>query len=620
MIGSELKEFVIRKILPQVEKPAQYLGGEWNMIRKPARDLAGRLCLAFPELYPIGMSNHGLQVLYAVVNQIPDWACERAFTPAPDMEKLLRQANLPLYSLETFTPLCQFDIVGFSLQHELNYTNVLTMLELGKIPLRSADRALKDPLVIAGGPCTVNPEPMADFIDLFVIGDGEEILPQLCRTWLAVRNRSRSREEALRQLAEQFPNCYVPTCYEVEIAADGRALPPRPRYPGLPAVISPAIVRDLEAIPLPTRPIVPNIECVQDRITVEIMRGCPWRCRFCQSTVLKRPLRYRKVDTIVCAVLETYRNTGYNEVSLLSLSTSDYPHFEELYRRLKEVLGPLRVSISVPSLRINEQLKLLGELLDTDRHSGLTLAPEAARDDMRQLIGKQITNEDLIAGCRRAFERGFDRIKLYFMCGFPGERPSDLEGIIELAETISRLRQELVGKPATVVANVSNLVPKPHTPFQWYGMARREYFLEAHRLLVRRKHLRSVELKYHDLETSLLEGLLSRGDRRLGRAIEIAWRNGARLDNWSEHFRPEIWWDACRQAGIDVELLLHEPYPLGRPLPWDHITIRQGKAYLESEFLRAQQAQTCLLAPPSAPPGELGSPPSEPHSQKAHQA
>jgi radical SAM family uncharacterized protein len=597
MHGDELKRTLVRKILPHVERPGQYLGGEWNMVRKAARDLRGRFCLAYPDVYSIGMSNHGLQVLYAAVNRMPDWACERAFTPWPDMEALLRRENLPLYSLETFTPLAEFDVVGFSLQHELTYTNVLTMLDLGGIPLRSVDRTLRDPLVIAGGPCTVNPEPMADFIDLFVVGDGEEVLPALCRAWLEARQSAADRAEALRHLAEQFPHCYVPTCYEVEIAADGRALPARPRFAGIPEVIHPAVVADLEAIPLPTKPVVPYLECVQDRIAVEIMRGCPWRCRFCQSTTLKRPLRWRKVETIVQAVLETYRNTGYNEVSLLSLSTSDYPYFEELYCRLKEALGPYRISISVPSLRINEQLRLVGELLDTDRHSGLTLAPETARDDMRRHIGKQISNSDLLAGCHKAFQRGFQRIKLYFICGFPGERQIDLEGILELAEQISLLRKQLTGKPATVVANVSNLVPKPHTPFQWHGMARREYFLAAHQLLRRRRRLRTVELKYHDLETSLLEGLLARGDRRLGRVVEWAWQQGARLDSWSEHFRPEIWWDACRAVGVDAELILHEPFPLERPLPWDHIAIRQGKYYLEREFLRAQEVQAALVSP-----------------------
>ncbi len=601
-MNTELKEFVIRRVLPHVEKPGQYIGGEWNRVIKPARDLVGRICLAFPDVYSIGMSNHGLQVLYSVVNNLPDWACERAFTPWPDFEKFLRQYRLPLYSLETFTPLYQFDVVGFSLQHELCYTNVLTMLDLGGIPLRTSQRELHHPLVIAGGPCTVNPEPLADFIDVFVVGDGEEVLPELCRQWVQLREQGMNRAEALIRLGAKIAGCYVPSAYKVSFGPDGRALPPQPVDGKLPPIIYPAVVRDLDAIPVPTRPVVPNIECVQDRLAIEIMRGCPWRCRFCQSSPFKRPVRWRRVETIVKAVLETYRNTGYNEVSLLSLSTSDYPHFEELYNRLSSALAPYRISISVPSLRINEQLRLVGDLLETDRHSGLTLAPEAARDSMRARIGKQITNEDLIAGCRRAFERGFDRIKLYFMCGLPGETIDDLDGIVELAEKLSRLRKLVAGKPATVVANVSNLVPKPHTPFQWLGMARREYLAIAHKHLVERRRKPSVQLKYHDLEASLLEGLLSRGDRRLGAVIEWVWRQGARLDSWTEHFRPELWWDGCRRFAIDVELLLHEPYPLERPLPWDHIALRPGRAVFQQEFLRSQFADFNSAGEPSSEP------------------
>lgn len=334
---------------------------------------------------------------------------------------------------------------------------------------------------------------------------------------------------------------------------------------------------------------MPYVECVQDRIAVEIMRGCPGKCRFCQSTTIKRPLRFRKVETILQAVLEQYRNTGYNEVSLLSLSTSDYPQFDELMRRLQETFRPLGVSVSLPSLRINEQLRFVGELMNTDRHSSLTLAPEVARDDMRRQVGKPITNEDLYAGCRRAFENGFSRVKLYFMCGLPGERETDLEGIIEMSETISRLGQEVSGRLATVVANVSNFVPKPQTPYQWNGMQRREYFRWAHDFLHRRKRLRSVQLRCHDVEASLLEGVLCRGDRRVGEAIELAWRRGARFDAWAEKLQPELWWQALSDAGIDVEQTLHLPCPAPAALPWDHIAIRQGREYLEREQQRAAE-------------------------------
>lgn len=599
MFQQELKEQLVRTILPRVQTPAQYLGGELNMVRKDHRQVAGTLCLAFPDTYALGMSHHGLQVLYSLMNARDDWACERAFTPWFDMEGLMREQRLPLYGLENFTPLHRFDVVGFTLQYEICATNILTMLDLGGIPLHGVRRTLADPLIIAGGPCAQNPEPLAPFIDVFVTGDGEPSLPRICDRWLALREEygrprrlagesgERQRAAALAHLAADFPFCYVPRFYEPEYC-DGRLIALQRTRSDVPETIEPSLLADLDGTPLPIRPIVPNVECVHDRIAIEIMRGCPWQCRFCQSTVIKRPLRFRTVETIVQAALESYRHTGFNEISILSLSSSDYPHFPQLIRRLKDVFRPLNVSVSVPSLRVNEQLRSIAELIGNDRRSSLTLAPEVARDDMREQIRKKIKNEDLYEGCRQAFRRNFESVKLYFLCGLPGERPVDLDGIVEMAETIAQIGKEERGRPAKVTASVSNFVPKAHTPYQWNAMQTREYFRWAHQYLRQQRRWGSVQIKCHDTETSLLEGVLSRGDRRVAAAIELAWRRGARLDSWRERMDAERWWTALRDVGVDADQVLHQPYQLTDKLPWDHLNIKYGRTFLEKEQERSQ--------------------------------
>lgn len=600
MINQQRLDLLERKVLAKVQTPAQYVGGERNIVVKDHRKVAGKLCLGFPDAYTIGMSHHGLQVLYSLMNRRDDWAAERVFCPWPDMEAQLREHAIPLYSLETFTALSEFDVIGLSLQYEISSPNVLTMLDLGGVPLHSEQRTMADPLVIAGGPCCQNPEPMADFFDVMILGDGEPALPVICDLWLQLRNRCRSgdggflegeagrrqREEALAEVARQLEYAYVPRFYAPEYQDDRVVALNRTRGDA-PATIAPSVIRDLDGTALPTRPIVPYVECVHDRIAIEIMRGCPHLCRFCQSTVIKRPLRIREVDTIVDAALESYRNSGFNEISILSLSSSDYPHFEPLVRRLHEVFKPLGVNISVPSLRVNEQLRSLPQLLGSERRRSMTLAPEVARDDMREQIRKKIKNEDLVEGCRVAFANGFESVKLYFMCGLPGERPVDLDGIVELAEQIATVGKETTGRYARVTASVSNFVPKAHTPYQWNGMQTREYFRWAHRYMRDQRKIRSVSIKCHDIETSLLEGVLSRGDRRTGRAIELAWQRGARMDGWTEHLDPQRWWQAIEDAGIDVVRQVHEPYALMDKLPWDHVNVKYGRAYLEKEQERA---------------------------------
>jgi radical SAM family uncharacterized protein len=588
MLNSSLKEAVTR-LLPRVKTPAQYIGGELNSVVKDHRQVRGKVCLAFPDAYTLGMSHHGLQVLYTIMNDDPQWACERAFTPWLDFEEALRRANLPLCSLETFTPLNQFDLVGFSLQYEVCYTNILTMLDLGRIPLHAKDRTLDHPLVIAGGPGAQNPEILAPFIDLFIIGDGEESLPWVMNRWMSLKVRGDlSRADMIANIVGSTTWAYAPQFYEPEYHADGTLAAMNRTRSDVPREITACtITQDFDAIPLPARPIVSHIETPHDRISLEIMRGCPWQCRFCQSTVIKRPLRVRSVETIVQAALESYRNTGYDEISLLSLSTSDYPYFEELVKRMHEVFTPLHVNVSVPSLRVNHQLRTLPNLIQGVRKSGLTLAPEVARDDMREQIRKKIKNEDLFEGCREAFKNGWQRVKLYFLCGLPGERKVDLEGIVDMAEEIARIGREVKGRFVEVTASVSNFVPKPHTPYQWNGMQTREYLRWAGQYMRQRCKIRSVKIKQHDIECSLLEGILTRGDRRVAPALEEAWRRGCRLDGWHECFQPEIWWQTFADLGIDVAWYSQRNRPMDEKLPWDHVNVKKGREYLEKEQNRS---------------------------------
>jgi radical SAM family uncharacterized protein len=451
--------------------------------------------------------------------------------------------------------------------------------------LHSKDRTLRDPLVIAGGPGAQNPEVLAPFIDLFVIGDGEESLPWVMDKWLTLKEKGgKSRADMIAEIAGSTTWAYAPMFYEPEYHADGTIAAMNRLRSDVPReVMACTITQDFDAIPLPTRPIIPFVETTHDRIAIEIMRGCPWQCRFCQSTVIKRPLRVRSVETIVQAALESYRNTGHNEISLLSLSTSDYPYFEELVKRMHEVFTPLGVNISLPSLRINHQLRSLPKLMQGIRRAGLTLAPEVARDDMRVQIRKPIQNDDLYEGCREAFKNGWRRVKLYFLCGLPGERAVDLDGIVDMAETIATISKEVLGRYVDVTASVSNFVPKPHTPYQWNGMQTREYLRWAGQYLRSRCRIHSVRIKQHDIECSLLEGVLTRGDRRVAPALEEAWRRGCRLDGWKETFKPHVWWQTFADLGIDTAWYSQRSRPVTEVLPWDHVNVKKGREYLEKE-------------------------------------
>jgi radical SAM family uncharacterized protein len=595
MMNTAVREAVMR-VLPRVKTPAQYTGGELHSVSKDHTQVRGKVCMCFPDAYALGMSHHGLQVLYTIMNNDPQWACERAFAPWTDFERQLRANRLPLYGLENFTPLSEFDIVGFSLQYEVCYTNLLTMIDLGGIPHFARDRTVSDPLVIAGGPGAQNPELLAPFVDLFIIGDGEESLPWVMDQWVTLKESAiragdlthKRRMEMLAELVASTKWAYAPAFYEFDYYPDGTIATVNRTRSDVPMQIeSCTINQDLDAIPLPTKPVVSFVQTPHDRIAIEIMRGCPWQCRFCQSTVIKRPLRVRSVETIVSAALESYRNTGMNEISLLSLSSSDYPHFEELVRRMHEVFGPLGVNVSLPSLRVNHQLRTVPQLMKGWRRAGMTLAPEVARDDMRTQIRKPIKNDDLIEGCREAFKAGLSHVKLYFMCGLPGERHADLDGIVELAEAISAIGKQATDRYKEVTASVSNFIPKPHTPYQWNGMQTRDYFRWAGDYLHRQKRNKLVKIRQHDIETSLLEGILTRGDRRVSPGLYEAWRRGARFDGWKECFKPELWWGAFKDLGIDVDFYRTRQRPITEKLPWDHVNVKKGRAYLEKEQERS---------------------------------
>ncbi|HUU43479.1 MAG TPA: TIGR03960 family B12-binding radical SAM protein [Planctomycetota bacterium] len=578
----------IERILPLVRNPAAYVGGEWNTCRKTLTPGRVRVALVFPDTYTVGMSHLGLQILYHVLNERDDVACERAFMPLPDMEERMRAEGIPLYSLETFTPLADFDVIAFSLQYEMTYTNVLAVLDLAGVPLRSADRSTDDPLVVAGGPGALNPEPLADFIDLFVVGDGEETAPLLVDAFKRVRSAP-TRTDRLKALAAACVSFYVPTLYDVDYAPDDTLSKLQAACDGVPCPVRAAVVADLDSAPFPTRPVVPNTEVVHDRIALEIMRGCMHRCRFCQAGAARRPVRFRSVDRLVELAEASYAATGCDEISLTSLSSNDYPHLERLLAKLDVRFRPRGVSLSVPSLRVNEALLHLPELIARVRKSGLTFAPEAATPELAAIIRKSISLDDLTAAVREAYAAGWDLVKLYFMVGLPGERPADVDAIPEITRHVSRVRREVGQPPARVNVTVASFIPKPHTPFQWEPMASREY-LEGVRGRLRQA-LRGgrVQLKFHDVRRSFLEAVFSRGDRRLGRVIESAWRLGARLDAWDEHFRMDLWEEAFRTCGIDPEFYATRRRADDELLPWSHIDVGHDAQALAAERDRARE-------------------------------
>lgn len=575
----------IEKFLLQVQKPSQYTGGEQNSVIKNHSSLKLKCALAFPDTYHIGMSHLGFQILYGLLNDRPDIAAERVFAPWLDMEKLMRQYAIPLFTLETHTAVKDFDIIGFSLQHELCYTTVLNMLDLAGVPLRCSERTESDPLVIAGGPCAFTPEPLADFIDLFVIGDGEEKIIELVDEVISAKHNRIKRWELLKQLVIKYKGFYAPSLYEVTYHGDNTIKQISPKISGLPSVIHKATVEDLDQSYYPLAPIIPFGEAVHERINLEIMRGCPNACRFCVSTRIKQPLRYRSVDKLLTLAETIYEHTGYDEISLLSLSSGEYPWLDELLVRLNGRFKSRRVGISLPSLRIDERLKNLPATLKTVRKAGFTIAPEAGCFFLRQIIDKQIEDQDIFASVQAAYEQGWNLVKLYFMIGLPGETDDDIKAIVKMIQDISALGRKVKGRLGRVNVTISVFTPKPHTPFQWEPIAAMDEISRKQTILRSGLKSNQIKLKFHSSERSHLEAVFCKGDRRLGRVLVEAWRSGCKFDAWDEGFDYNKWQAAFKDCQIDPEFYARRRRQYSETLPWNHIDsdISSDKFWQERE-------------------------------------
>ncbi|MHC4503460.1 MAG: TIGR03960 family B12-binding radical SAM protein [Planctomycetota bacterium] len=590
----------VEAMLPHVRTPAQYAGGEVNSRRKDPAGVEVSVCLAFPDTYAIGMSHLGLKIIYEILNREEGVAAERVFAPWTDMARRMKDANVPLYSLESFRPLREFDVLGFSLQYELTFTNVLMMLELAGIPVLAAERTERDPLVVAGGPGAFSPEPLADFVDAFVLGDGEEVVLELVRSVRATRGMPRA--ERLLEISRGVRGVYVPSLYEVSYNSDGTVAGIAPAKDGVPGRVERRVVRDLDAAVYPTSPVVPFVETVHDRYAVEIMRGCPNRCRFCHAGVNYAPRRERSVETIVDLAREGIRATGYDEVALASLSSSDYTGFGDLVRRLADELTPQGVSLSLPSLRVDRMLKDVPPSVKGVRKPGLTIAPECASDRLRRATGKPIRNADLYAAVRSAYEAGWETVKLYFMIGLPGETDEDVRGIAEMANEVCFLRKRVKKSLAKVNVSVATFVPKAHTPFQWEAMASRDEIDRRREIIKSEVRSKRIRLSFHDADMSMLEGVFARGDRRLGKALVEARARGCSFDAWDEGHSPERWREAFEAAGVDPEFYARRERGTGEVLPWSHLDGGATEELLARERERAHR--------------ELGSPSNDAGAEK----
>lgn len=589
----ELKD----EMLIRVEKPSRYTGNEWNIVYKKPEDVRIRFAFCFPDVYEIGMSHLGMKILYHMMNDREDTYCERVFAPWVDMEAQMRERGIPLFSLETKDPLNRFHLVGFTLQYEMSYTNILNMLDLGGIPLRSSDRSETDPFVCAGGPCAYNPEPLAEVVDFFMMGEGEEILNEVLDTYNEWKENNGRRQDFLHRISS-IQGIYVPAFYRVEYNDDGTLKGFNPISDQYPAKIRKRIMKDLESAYFPEKIIVPYTGIVHDRVMLELFRGCTRGCRFCQAGFVYRPVRERSPEKLLEMGKKLQASTGYEEISLTSLSTSDYSGLKQLTGELMEAMEERKVNLSLPSLRIDSFSLDLMEKAQKVRKSGLTFAPEAGTQRLRDVINKGVTEEDLIHSVTIAFNGGWTGVKLYFMTGLPTETEEDIVGIADLGNKVVKaylsVPKENRGKGLTVTISTACFVPKPFTPFQWEPQDNMETLKHKSRLLKNSIKDKKITYNWHDPQLSLLEAVIARGDRRVGEVLIKAWEKGCRFDSWGEHFKFERWMEAFEDCGLDPSFYANRRRDVNEVLPWDHIDVGVTKKFLIKESQKALRGELTI--------------------------
>lgn len=575
--------------LQHVEKPARYMGGEWNSVAKNHSEVDVTMAFAFPDVYEVSMSHLGIKILYGIVNERPDAAAERVFAPWHDMEAEMRNREIPLFSLETKTPIRDFDLLAFTLQYEMCYTNIINMLDLAGIPFYGKDRDLSFPLLIGGGPCVYNMEPIADFFDVVSIGESEDWINEFVDLYKAEKAKGfPGGKEAFLRKAAQIEGTYIPSLYEPQYTESGDFAGMKVLAEEAPAIVKKRIVEDMEAAFYPTKPVVPYLDIVHDRAVLELFRGCLRGCRFCQAGMLYRPVRERTPERLVQLAKEIIANTGYNEISLMSLSSADYSKLPELVDMLMEEFKDKQVSVSLPSLRIDAFSIDIAKKVQQVRKSGLTFAPEAGSQRMRDVINKGVSEEDLMSACENAFKSGWNTVKLYFMMGLPTETDEDVAGIADLAYKVLDLHREITGKRnGKVTVSCSFFVPKSHSPYQWYGQQDVEEIHRKQKYLKSLINNRNISYHYHDGYTGYLEAVFARGDRRLAASVVEAWKLGCKFDGWTEFFNYDTWMQAFKNTNIDPEYYARRNRDFSEALPWDHLDDTVSKEFLRREWERA---------------------------------